>query len=255
MGALVGAACLAGLPLTTGFPGRWLVLQSFLAEPHPGRLWLHAVFALALAAVAFGSALQAAAAVRLIGIGFLGRPRTPQAAAAEDAPRRVRLMIAALAGSCMLAGLWPSALLALVQPALAQLLGLRLDGGRLLVIAAQADAPGYAALGIAAMLALAGSMVAWTLRQFANPAASRVPAWDGGMDAAPVGLLFGASATQYSAASAGLTVLQSFGYPAWRSNMQRWLKLSTALLQRPVAAGLGGALLLVLLGLLLWAVA
>lgn len=255
LGAFVGTACLAGLPLTAGFPGRWLVLQSFLAEPHPGRLWLNAVFALALAAVAFGSALQAAAAVRLMGIGFLGRPRTPQAAAAEDAPRQVRLVIAALAGSCMLAGLWPSAILALVQPALAQLLGLRLDGGRFLVIAAQADAPGYAALGIAAMLALAGGMVAWTLRQFKNPVASRVPAWDGGMDAAPLGLLFGASATQYSAASAGLTVLQSFGYPAWRSNTQRWLKLSIALLQHRGAAGLGGALVLVVLSLLLWAVA
>jgi len=253
LAALVGVACLAGLPLTAGFPGRWLVLQSFWAAPRPGGFWLQAGLMLALAAVALGSALGAAAAVRLIGLGFLGRPRTPHAAAAEDAPRRVRLAVAGLAALCTLIGLFPSALLALLQRALAQLLGVRLDGGRLLVIAAQADAPGYAAPGVAAMLMLAGFAAARMLQRFANPVARLVPAWEGGRDAAPLCSTSNNAATQNSAVSAGQALLQSLGYRARSFGLGAWFKKTASLLlQRPAIAGLGGAFLLMLLGLLLW---
>jgi len=253
LAALVGAACLAGLPLTAGFPGRWLVLQSFWTPPRPGGFWPQAGLLLALAAVALGTALGAAAAVRMIGIGFLGRLRTPHAVAAEDAPRRVRLAVAGLAGLCTLVGLFPSALLALLQPALAQLLGVRLDGGRPLVITAQADAPGYAAPGLAAILTLAGFAAAWALQRFANPVARLVPAWDGGRDAAPLGSTTHDAATQNSAVSAGQALLQSLGYRAQSSGLAAWFKKTAILLlQRPAVAGLGGAFLLMLLGLLLW---
>jgi len=255
LGALVGAACLAGLPLTAGFPGRWLILQSFMAGLRLGGLWLQAGLALVLAALALGTALAAAAAVRLVGIGFLGRPRTPSAAMATDAPRRVRLAIAGLAGCCMLAGFWPSAILATVQPALMQLVGTRLGGGRFVVIAGQADAPGYAAPGIAALVAVGVAVAVYTLRRFANPASRRAPAWDGGRDAAVSGPSYDDPAAQYSAASAGQAVLQSLGYPG-RLGMPRWLKAAASLLRRAGRSGRGGALALVLvLSLPLWAAA
>ncbi len=74
LGALGGAMCLAGLPLTAGFAGRWLLVQSLLADQRLGGFWLQAGFALVLAAVALGSALAAAAAVRLVPLhsGFDG---------------------------------------------------------------------------------------------------------------------------------------------------------------------------------------
>lgn len=254
LGALAGAASLASLPLTAGFAGRWLVLQSLLALPQIGGIWRQAGFAAVLAAVALGTALAAAAAVRLVGIGFLGRPRTPRTAAAEES-RWVRLAVAGLAGLCALLGVWPSLALALIQPAATQLLGVGL-AGRLLVIPAQADGPGYAAPGIAALLAMSGVLLAWIARGRAGQGGQRVPAWDGGLDEPPPWLPFGDPASQYSAASANQALLQSLGYVgtprhARFQDMRRWAGKAASLLRRPGVGGPAG-LLLVVIGLLLW---
>ena len=86
--ALVGAACLAGLPVFAGFAGEWLLLQAVLAAPRIGDLALQTLFAVLAALMALAIALSAVAAVRLIGIAFLGRPRTPRSAVADEAGRR-----------------------------------------------------------------------------------------------------------------------------------------------------------------------
>lgn len=252
LGALAGAVCLAGLPLTAGFAGRWLLVQSLIADQRLGGFWLQVGFALVLAAVGLGSALAAAAAVRLIGVGFLGRPRTVQAAAAEDAPRQVRLVIAGLAACCLLLGVWPSAALALIQPALRQLLGLGMEGGRFLVISPQVDSPGYVAPGIVAVLALSGVAVAWAMSRLATLAPRRVPAWDGGQEGAAPGLP-GEPTGQYSAASAAQALLQSLSWPAFLPGLQRVTRAARGRIGRLTPARSAGALLLVLAGLLLWA--
>jgi len=246
LGMLGGAMCLAGLPLTAGFAGRWLLVQSLLADQRLGGFWLQAGFALVLAAVALGSALAAAAAVRLVGVGFLGRPRTPQAAAAEDAPRRIRLAVAGLTACWLLLGLWPSAASALVQPALRRLLATGMGGGRLLVVSPQVDGLGYAAPGIAAVLAVSGIVAAWALSRMAVWDARRVPAWGGDRENDLI--------TQYSAASAGQALLQNLGYPAQWPGLKRWAGAARDRIRRRVIpAASAGALLLVLAGLLLWA--
>ena len=256
LGALAGAASLASLPLTPGFAGRWLVLQSLLALPEIGGIWQQAGFAAVLAAVALGTALAAAAAVRLIGIGFLGRPRTPRAAAAEETSRRVRLAVAVLAGLCVLLGTWPSLALLLVQPVVARLLDVDM-AGRLLAIPAQADGPGYAAPGIAALLALCGVLLAWIARGRAGQDGQRVPAWDGGLDEPPPWLPFGDPASQYSAASASQALLQSLGCPstprqARSQDIREWAGKAARRLRRPDVGGPAGLLLLLVIGLLLW---
>ena len=253
LGALAGAACLAGLPLTAGFAGRWLLIQSLMADQRPGGFWLQVAFAAVLAAVALGSALTAAAAVRLIGAGFLGRPRTPGAAAAADAPRRVRLVIAGLAACCLLLGAWPSAALAVVQPALRRLLGVGLEGGRLLVISPQVDGPGYAAPGIVAVLSLSGIAVAWAASRMANPMARHAPAWDGGLAEASPALQSNAPPRRYGASFAGPALLQSLGFLARRPDLRRWGMAAKGQIGRLKRAGSAGALLLALAGLLLWA--
>lgn len=256
LGALVGAASLASLPLTAGFAGRWIVLQSLLALPQIGGIWQQAGFAAVLAAVALGTALAAAAAVRLVGIGFLGRPRTPRTAAAEEASLRVRLGIAGLAGLCVLLGVWPSLVLALIQPSVAQLLESDVVG-HLLVIPAQADGPGYAAPGIATLLAMSGALLAWMARDRMRQGGQRVPPWDGGLDEPPPWLPFGDPASQCSAASASQALLQSLGdvnkpRQARLQDMKRWAAQAARRLRRPGAGGPAGLLLLLVIGLVLW---
>ena len=158
-----------------------------------------------------GTALGAAAAVRLVGIGFLGRPRTPRTAATEEASLPVRLAVAGLAGLCVLLGIWPSLALALVRPAVTQLLDAGW-AGRLLVIPAQADGPGYAAPGLAVLLALSGVLLAWIARGRAGQGGQRVPPWESGLDEPPPWLPFGDPASQYSAASASQALLRSLGH-------------------------------------------
>ena len=254
LGTIVGAASLASLPLTAGFAGRWLVLQSLLALPQTGGIWQQAGIAVVLAAAALGTALTAAAAVRLIGIGFLGRPRTPRTAAAEEPPRRVRLAVAGLAGLCALLGVWPSLAQLLTRPAVAQLLDVD-PAGRLLAIPAQADGPGYAAPGTAALLALCSVLLAWVARRRIGQGGQRVPAWDGGLDEPPW-LPFGDPATQYSAASASQALLQSLGcsgapHQAQLQGMRQRAGKAANRLRRPGAGGSVGLLLLVI-GLLFW---
>lgn len=256
LGVMAGAASLASLPLTVGFAGRWLVLQSLLALPEIGGIWQQAGVAAVLAALALGTALAAAASVRLIGIGFLGRPRTPRTAAAEETSRRVRLAVAGLAGLCALLGVWPSLALLLIRPAVARLLDVDVVG-RLLVVPAQADGPGYAAPGIAALLAVCGVLLAWVARGRAGQGGQRVPAWDGGLDEPPPWLPFGDPASQYSAASASQALLQSLGYPgtprpARLNGMGAWAGKAASRLRRPGVGGPVGLLLLAVTGLLLW---
>ncbi len=247
LGALAGAACLAGLPLTAGFAGRWLLVQSLLADQRPGGFWLQLCFALVLAAVALGAALAAAGAIRLIGIGFLGRPRTSAAAAATDAPRPFRLAMAGLAACCLLLGLWPSAALAFIQPALRQLLGMGMAGGGLLVISPQVASPGYIAPGLAAVLAVSGVAVAWAVSRLAGPnarSARRVPSWAGGQAGDPV--------MQISAASAGQALLQNFTSLAKWPSLARGAKAARQRIGGLTPAKSAGALLL-LAALLLFA--
>lgn len=255
LGALVGAASLASLPLTAGFAGRWLVLQSLLALPQTGGTWRQAGFAAVLAAMALGTALTAAGAVRLVGIGFLGRPRTPRTAAAEETSLPVRLAMAGLAGLCVLLGVWPSLVLALVQPAVAGLLGAG-SAGRWLVVPAQAEGLGYAAPGIAALLAASGVLLAWIARGRTGQGGQRVPPWEGGLDEPPPWLPFGDPASQYSAASASQALLQSLGCAgtprrAWVRDIRGWAGKAVTRLRRPSAAA---GLLLLVAGLLLWGV-
>ena len=211
--ALIGAASLAAVPLSAGFAGQWALLQAVLAAPRIGGLALQTLLAVTAAAMALAAALGAAAAVRLVGVAFLGRPRTAAAAVAHEAPRLVRLALAALGALTVLLGLLPGAALRLLDPAVQAMLGADLDGVGPLVVATDAGAPGYAAPGLALLLALCGGAVAWAVRARTVPGARRAPAWDCGLSAPPAGLPWGGPATQYSAGSLAQPLLRALGGP------------------------------------------
>ena len=122
-----------------------------------------------------------------MGIGFLGRPRSLRAAAAEEAGGRTLLGLMLLAVPCLPLALEPGLVLAAMQPVVA-----------LLAPGAPALPLNYAPLPLALlMLAIAGA--AWLgLRRYGVRGAREAAAWNGGFGKPPVWLPFGDPLTQPS---------------------------------------------------------
>jgi hypothetical protein len=209
---LVGAACLAALPPSSGFAGEWTLFQAVLGAPRIGGLGLQILVCVVAALMALAAALAACAAVRLVGVAFLGRPRSPRASAAEDPARPTRAALIGLAVACGAIGLFPGAVLALANPALLRLVSADMaDRAGPLSVAPHTDFPGYYPLGIALLLALAGGLVVWLVRSRAQPGHRVGPAWDCGFGAAPAWLPFGDPLTQYGGASFAQPLRRALG--------------------------------------------
>jgi hydrogenase-4 component B len=114
----LGAAAIAGLPPLNGFISEWLVyLGLFDAVNVRSSAVLAAMPAVVL--LAMTGALALACFVKVVGIVFLGAPRTPEAARAHECGTLMRLPMLALALACVAIGLAP----ALFWPALSHALG------------------------------------------------------------------------------------------------------------------------------------
>jgi formate hydrogenlyase subunit 3/multisubunit Na+/H+ antiporter MnhD subunit len=210
--AMVGAACLAGLPLFAGFAGEWLLLQAVLAAPRIGDLALQTLFTVLAAVMALAIALAAVAAVRLIGVVFLGRPRTPRAAVADEAGRMARRAMVGLAGVALLLGLLPGPAMWLLDPVLRMLTGFGM-GNRAgwLMVTPSIETPGYAALAVLFLLAVAAGGTRLVQRRFAAAGHTRGPAWACGFAAPPAWLPFGDPVTQYGGASFAEPLARTLG--------------------------------------------
>ncbi len=210
--ALLGAACLAGLPVFAGFAGEWLLLQGVLAAPRIGGVALQTAFTVLLTLMALAFALAAAAAVRLIGVGFLGRPRTPRAAVADEPRGGARAAMLGLAALAVLLGLMPGEALWLLDPVLRRLTGLSMaDRAGWLSVSPSLETPGYAALAVTGLLVLAAGGAALVMRRFAAPGQTRGPAWAGGFAPAPAWLPFGDPVAQYGGASFAEPLARTLG--------------------------------------------
>ena len=186
--ALVGALAAAGLPLFNGFIGEWLIalglFDTLRSSSSAG--WLLAFGAPALA---LAGALALASFVRIVGVTFLGAPRSPEAADAHEAPALMTAPMAVLAAACVGLGLWPSLVLPALSAAEGAWLGAPAGAAFLAVTLAR---PMWGLAALAAGLALAGAGLA-----FLSPRAPRrVPTWDCGY-AAPTARM------QYTSASFG----------------------------------------------------
>ena len=139
------------------------------------------------------------AAVRLAGVVFLGRPRTPRTAVAEEVPRALRLCLIGLAALTGLLAVLPGLALLPAAQRLARLAngsGL----GMALVLKPAAEAPGYAPIAIAGLLVLVCYAMLWWSRR-RGPGHRREAAWSGGFSPPPPWLPFGDPTTQIGAAS------------------------------------------------------
>ncbi len=197
---LLGACGMAALPLFPAFAPEFLLLHAVIAAAGNGGIltWIGATALLGILGLSAGLAL--AAAVRMIGIGFLGRPRTLRAAAAEEADRRVLYGMVLLAVLCVPVALTPGLLLAALQPVILQLV----PGGLPQPLA-------YAPLPLAVLLLLLAGIAFLLLRRFGARGEREAPSWNGGFGKPPVWLPFGDPVTQPSATGFAQPVRRALG--------------------------------------------
>ncbi len=201
----LGAAAIAGLPPLNGFVSEWLVYLGFLgalAKPQGDLLAFAAAGAPVLALV---GGLAAACFAKVVGVAFLGNPRTPEAARAHEAPLAMLAPMAVLAATCVAIGLAPGALL----PALARAASAwsRLPPDRLAAPAAAAAASA-GRVSLVALALLAGVAVLWGVRRrrlAAHPPAAPVETWSCGF-AAPTARM------QYTGSSFAELLLRRFSW-------------------------------------------
>ncbi|NKE44773.1 hydrogenase 4 subunit B [Roseomonas frigidaquae] len=209
---LVGAAAAASLPPLSGFASEWLLLQALLAAWRVGDLAFQVLGVAVVAAAALAAALAAAAMVRLFGLVFLGRPRTPRAAGAVDGPMPARLALLLPAALTILFGLLPGTLLGLAEGAVQVLVphGMVERSGLAMVRVGDGGAR-YWPLALTLLLAVVGGAIWWLVRRRAPAGVARGPAWDGGFMAPPQHLPFGDPVTQPSAAGFGQPLRRMLG--------------------------------------------
>ncbi|KYZ75355.1 formate hydrogenlyase [Anaerosporomusa subterranea] len=115
----VGAVSIGALPPLNGFVSEWLTLQSlfFLPQAIPGTLGrLAGVMITAL--LGLTGALAAACFVKAFGIACLGKPRSHQSEQAKEVSLAMRLPIGVLAICCVALGIWPQAVIGVLQKVL-----------------------------------------------------------------------------------------------------------------------------------------
>ncbi|WP_297443702.1 proton-conducting transporter membrane subunit [Acidocella sp.] len=197
---LLAASGMAALPLGPGFAPEFLILHAALAAAGTGGIVARIGFSALLAVLGLSAALALGAAVKLMGVGFLGRPRSLQAAAAEE-PRGLALAGMALLGGLMVPlALVPAEILRLMAPVVREL----------------APNAGYAPLGYAPLPLLGlGLVVAvaagFVLHRFGVRGTRAAPGWMCGFGQPPVWLPFGDPATQPTATGLAEPVARAIG--------------------------------------------
>lgn len=104
---LVGSIAIAGLPPLNGFVSEWLTLQALLSSYQVPGAVLEVSIGFASIAFALTLGLAVATFVKLFGISFLARPRSPEAGEALEAPRSMLLGMGVAGALCVALGVFP----------------------------------------------------------------------------------------------------------------------------------------------------
>lgn len=197
---LLGAAGMAALPLGPGFAPEFLLLHAVIGAAGTGGILARIGFTALLAALGLSAALALGAAVRLVGMGLLGRPRSLHAAAAEDARPAPLFAMGLLAVLCVPVALLPGLVTGALVPVIQEL-------------APQADPLplAYAPLSLALLAGLAALAAGFILRRWGVRGTREVPAWTGGFGRPPAWLPFGDPHTQLSATGFAEPVARAIG--------------------------------------------
>ena len=205
---LVGCTAISALPPFNGFVSEWLTFQAILLSPHLPSWGLKFLVPAVSALLALSAALAAACFVKAFGVSFLGRPRTPAAAGAQETDSNSLAAMYFLAALCLVAGILPGLFIDALAPVAQALVGTSMPhqaGLAWLTIVPIAESrSSYNGLLVFIFVVLSGSIAAFAIHRLASDRLRRAPAWDCGYpDASP--------ATQYTASSFAQPIRRVFG--------------------------------------------
>lgn len=211
---LIACAAISALPPLNGFASEWLAFQAILLSPQLPQ-WGQKLLVPAVGALlALSAALAAACFVRVYGIVFLGRPRTPAAATAAEVDRWSLGAMLILAGLCILAGVLPGFVIDAIAPVTQSVIGGRMPAqagiGWLSIVPIAESRSSYNGLLVFCFIAASASLAAYAIHRLASHALRRAPAWDCGFPQSD-------PATQYSASSFSQPIRRVFGGYAFQA--------------------------------------
>jgi formate hydrogenlyase subunit 3/multisubunit Na+/H+ antiporter MnhD subunit len=208
------AACMAisALPPLNGFVSEWLTFQAILQSPDLASWSLKIIVPAVGAMLALSAALAAACFVKAFGVTFLGRPRTPAAARAEETDRASLAAMFVFVALCLVAGILPGLFIDALAPVVERLVGARMPAQTaipwLSIVPIADSRSSYNGLLVFVFITVSTLVAVEAIHRFASRALRRGPPWDCGFpDPSP--------ATQYTADSFAQPIRRVFGTTAF----------------------------------------
>ncbi|MCC6948534.1 MAG: hydrogenase 4 subunit B [Bradyrhizobiaceae bacterium] len=211
---LVGCVAISALPPLNGFVSEWLTFQVILLSPELPDWGLKFSIPAVGALLALSAALAAACFVKAFGVTFLGRARTPEAAAAGEVDRYSLAAMGVLAALCLLAGIFPGVVIDILAPTVTSIVGGRMpvqtEIAWLTIVPIAESRSSYNGLILFLFIAFAAYVAVYVIHRLASDAVRRGPAWDCGFpDPRPQ--------TQYSASSFAQPIRRVYGTLVFRA--------------------------------------
>jgi hydrogenase-4 component B len=205
---LVGCVAISALPPFNGFVSEWLTFQAILLSPQLPSWGLKLIIPAVGALLALAAALAAACFVKLFGVSFLGRARTPVAAKARETDRFSLAAMFVLAVLCLIVGILPGLFIDALAPATKTMVGNSMPQQAslawLTIVPIAESRSSYNGLLVLSFVLLSGSIASVAIHRLASDRLRRAPAWDCGYpDPDP--------AIQYTADSFSQPIRRVFG--------------------------------------------
>jgi formate hydrogenlyase subunit 3/multisubunit Na+/H+ antiporter MnhD subunit len=205
---LTGCVAISALPPLNGFASEWLTFQAILLSPELPQWGLKIMVPANGALLALAAALAAACFIRLFGISFLGRPRTPVAEQAHEVDIWSRTAMTIFAILCLLVGALPGFVIDALAPVVQGVTGSHMPAQTTIdwfsIVPIASSRSSYNGLLVLLFIALSAALTAYLVHLVASKSVRRAPAWDCGFpDPSPL--------TQYSAVSFAQPIRRVFG--------------------------------------------
>jgi len=179
---LVGAVAIVGLPPLNGFVSEFLIFVSGFLAVAEGSGRMAAGGASTLVALALISGLAGACFAKVVGVVYLGEPRSAAAGAAQEVPRAMRGSMLVLAALCVLIGLGGPLLLAHLGPLVSEVTGVGIATTDQALLP-MARALAFAVAIFVALAVLASGLWRWRTRRLALQGVRSAPTWGCGYSA------------------------------------------------------------------------